>query len=89
MCDSDKIPIKQLDDKSDYGLWNIRVEVAYSAKRVQDALNFSVGIRVGDSQKTGTSGIIVSALSDSALRVVRSVIFHTAEMISKLYDRFE
>ena len=89
MYDSDKIHIKQLDDKSDYGLWKIRVEAACSAKGVQNTLNVPVGIRVEDSHKSTASGIIVSALSDSALRVVRSVIGDPAEMMRKLDARFE
>lgn len=32
MAESDKIRIKQLDDKSDYTLWSIRAIAAISAK---------------------------------------------------------
>ena len=69
MSDSDKIRIKKLDDKSDYGLWKFRVKAAFSAKGVQDALHVHIGIRVEDSHKTTASGIIVSALSYSPLGI--------------------
>ena len=82
MSDSDKFCNKQLDDKSDYGLWKIRVEAACSAKGIQDALNVPVGVSIEDSQKTTESVIIVSALSDSALPVVRPDIGDPAEMMS-------
>ena len=89
MSDWDKIHIKQLDDKADYGLWEIRVEATCSAKGVHDALNVPVGIPIKDSHKTIESGIIVSALSDSTLRVVRSVICDPAEIMKKSDGRFE
>ena len=89
MSDSDKIHIKTLDAKSDYGLWKIRVEAACSAKGVQDALTVRVGVLVEGSQETTASGMIVSAIIDSTLLVVCSVMGDPAEMLSKLDARFE
>lgn len=37
MSDSNKIRIKELDDKSDYGLWKIRIQAYCSAKGVHTA----------------------------------------------------
>lgn len=85
----EKLRIKQLDDKSDYGLWKIRFQAAWSAKGCDDALKMlTEGEVVSDQHKTTASGIIVSALSDPALRVVRSVIGDPVGMM-KMDARFD
>lgn len=90
MSDAEKLRIKQLDDRSDYGLWKIRVEAACSSKGVSDALQKSKErTNVSDDHKKTASGIIVAALSDPALRVVRSVIGNPVDMLEKLDARYD
>lgn len=83
--DHERIRIRQLDDKSDYALWRIRVTAMIDAKGFSDALSRAPG----DESARQASNIVVSTLSDQALRVVRSVIGKPAEMLSKLDSRYD
>ena len=102
MTDLDKFRIKPLDDKSDYCLWRIRVTAAISAKGLEcvfekdnekssetSAASSSANTKPTSEQCQQASNIIVSALGDHALRVVRSVIGKPQEMIMKLDDRYD
>lgn len=86
-----KTRIVPLDDRSDYALWRIRVKAAISARKLSAV--FSVIADRADEktkeQMEEASNIIVSALSDHALRVVRSVIDDPAAMLAKLDDRYD
>lgn len=82
---SDKIDIKQLDQTSDYRLWNIRVEAASSMKGVSsENSNPSAVTTALDTNKHTESGIIISSLSDSALHIFRALIGDTVSMFDKL-----
>ena len=39
MTDQDKLRIRQLDDKSDYSLWRVRVMSAISTKKATPAMS--------------------------------------------------
>lgn len=102
MAESDRHRIKPLDEKSDYTLWRIRVVAAISAKGLDKV--FEPKKKNGEASSSPTreagceatveqcqqaSNIIVSALSDHALRVVRSVIGNPLKMMAKLNDRYD
>ena len=102
MSKLDKVRIKTLDDKSDYSLWRIRVLTAISGKGLDKV--FEPYMKSGEASSSretkkdveGTaeqckqaSNIIVSFLSDHALRVIRSVIGNTMLMMTKLNDRYD
>ena len=94
MTDTEKVRLKVLDDKADYSLWKIRLEAVCSVKGCESALT-SDGPPEGvltdqfEQHKKTASGIIVTALNDSALRVVRSVIGKPNQMLEKLNARFD
>lgn len=94
MTDTDKIKIRPLDDKSDFALWRIRVQAAISAKGLSSALEkpTAEGTPVLDADKEKNqqaSNIIVSALGDHALRVVRTIVGRPYEMMQKLDARYD
>jgi len=99
MTDTDKLKIRQLDDKSDYALWRIRVRAAISAKGLKKVFGESDTATSGDASAASAaapsiehleqaSNIIVSALGDHALRVVRAVIGDPKAMMDKLDARY-
>lgn len=101
--------IRQLDDKSDFALWVIRVRAAISAKGLNNVLSSEfqnkVDNAIRESNSTGehisedvrkakdrleqASNIIVAALSDQALRVVRNVAGKPFYMMEKLQKRYD
>lgn len=100
MTDSEKYRIKPLDDKSDYTLWRIRVFAAISAKGLdkvfeaqtdgdKDSTSRDIGCNATDEQCQKASNIIVSTLSDNALRVIRFCIGNPILMMEKLNNRFD
>lgn len=102
MTDQDKYKIRPLDEKSDYSLWRLRVRAAISAKGLRtvfvqsrdesDENSDDHGTRVvtaSEEQMEQASNIIVSALGDHALRVVRSVIGEPHKMFQKLDMRYD
>lgn len=94
MTDSDKMRIKPLDGKSDYALWRLRVEAACDAKGLTEAFSSEKKPAGSDTERLvavrkQASGIIVSALGDHALRVVRSVVGNPAAMLEKLDARYD
>ena len=96
MADIDKIRIKQLDDSADYDLWRIRVEAACSAKgfgAVLEEPSAPLSSSSDETQKFAdrqrqASNLVISALGDHALRVVRTVIGKPYEMLEKLDKRY-
>lgn len=84
------LPVRSLDEKSNYSLWHIRVRAVISSR----GLNEVSGDTVPDNQvmfterKQQAGNIIVNALSDPALRVVRSVIGIHQKMLVKLDPRY-
>lgn len=91
MEDTTKSRIVPLDDKSDYALWRIRIRAAISARKlgiVFDRTADKEDDKVVEKMEEA-SNLIVSALSDHALRVVRSVIGDPAAMMAKLDDRYD
>lgn len=89
MTDLEKIRIRQLDDKSDYGLWCIRVKATIGAKGYSGTLDSDMVRDVSDEMKLHASNIIVSTLNDQALRVVRSEIGQPLDMLTKLDIRYD
>lgn len=90
MSDMDKLRIKELDEKSYDGLWKISVEAACSAKVVDSALvTTRDGITVQDTQKITELSIIVIALSDFSLRVVRAHTGDSVKIMEKLDATFD
>lgn len=89
MSDPDRFRIRQLDDKSDYALWRIRVKAIIGAKGYNDEIDADGPKRPTDEEKLHASNIIVSTLSDQALRVVRSDIGEPIDMLSKLDARYD
>lgn len=96
MTDHDKQRIKPLDEKGDYRLWKIRIEAACDAKDLMESLiNETSPEDDGDKKKEfeasqkKASNIIVHALEDNPLRVVRSVIGNPFLMLQKLDDRYD
>lgn len=99
MTETEKIRIRQLDDKSDYALWRIRIFAAISAKSLETVFetrkqgeassSTSTTSPASETQCQQASNIIVSALGDHALRVVRTVIGNPKEMMEKLDARYD
>lgn len=88
MSDTEKLCIKQLDDKSDYSLWKIRVEATCSDKGVADALTKSKdGTPFYDDHKKTTS-IIVAELWDCDSYFLWIFISDAMNMFEKLDARF-
>ena len=94
MTDYDKVRIRPLVEKSDYSLWRLRVESAVDKKGLTAAFTqkeapLYVDAVAFESQKKQASGIIVKALGDHALRVVRTVKGKPVEMLEKLDGRYD
>lgn len=105
MADQDKLRIRPLDEKSDYSLWRLRIKAAISSKGLRnvfldssyktagastpDAPDVGQSVTATEDQKEQASNIIVSALGDHALRVVRSVIGLPHVMLQKLDARYD
>lgn len=89
MSDEDRLRIRQLDNKSDYALWRIRVNAIIGAKGYNDAIAGDGENRPSDDTKLLAKNIIVSTLSDQALRVVRSDIGKPIDMLAKLDARYD
>lgn len=97
MSETDKLRIKPLDDKSDYSLWRIRVEAACSAKGLDNVLlveeperdTAESDIATFKAHQMQASNIMVGALSDHPLRVVRTVIGKPYQMLAKLDARYD
>ena len=94
MTDSDKVCIKPLDETSNYALWNFRVEAACQGKGITAAFSekeFPAGDdRLAfEAQRLQVSGIIITALEDHVIRVVKSVKGMPVEMLEKLNSGYE
>ena len=94
MTETDKVRIRPLDDKSAYALWRLRVESACDDRGLTAAFNQKEAPAGTDGSKFAqeclkVSGIIVAALGDSALRLVKSVRGKPTEMLEKLDARFD
>lgn len=93
MIDQQRPRIKLLDDKSSNALLHLQVESAVNMKGLTAAFA-SKEVPTGvertkfEEQFLQVSGIIVSALGDHALRVVRSVVGNPTEMLEKLDARY-
>lgn len=74
MYNPERLCIRQLDNKSDYALWRIGVKTIIVFKSYNDAKDGDGFKRVTDDVKLHSRSIIVSTLSDQALRVARSDI---------------
>ena len=90
MADPDKVRIRPLDERSDYTLWRIRIVAAIDAKGLTKTLSDTDDdtTEFKDSKRQA-GNIIVSALSDQALRVVRSVMSNPKDMLEKLDRRYD
>lgn len=91
--DPDKIRMHPLDEKSNCTLWRIRIRPAICAKGWEAVLRlrtFEEEIPTATPEmKSHASKIIVNALSDDALCVVRSVIEELIEMLEMLDDLYD
>lgn len=101
--DTKKYPIKPLTNDCDYGLWKIRVNAALDALGLTEVTRTdlpsetsgatSSGLDVTtddhDAKRRKACAIIIRALSDSALRVVREVIDDPVQMMTKLDARYD
>lgn len=79
MSDSEKILINKMDYKSGYGLRRICIEALYSAKEYDHCVSYEWHKTAEDSdkfteQQKVADGLILSALSDSAFRIVSLVV---------------
>lgn len=99
MTDMDKLRIKPLDVNSDYDLWRIRVDSVLDDKGLSDVCDLQDGASESSAsaapndtatadRRKKAKAIIVTALGDSALRVVRGVTDNPALMLAKLEERF-
>ena len=96
--EKEKVRIRPLNDRTDYRLWKIRVESACKAMHLDDVLTADELPATDATDKSNlakfakrqckASSLIVSALSDQALRVVRSVIGFPFRMMEKLDARY-
>ena len=94
MTESKKMLIRPLDGKSDYTMWRIHVKSAIKAKELDYVFNkpksyeassiSSATYATTEEQCQKSSNIIVLALADHALSVVRSLIRKQSEMMTKL-----
>lgn len=96
MADTEKQRIKPFDEHGDYGLWRIRVEAACDAKELYEVLNNEENPHEEEAQKAKfiadqkkASNIIVLALSDKPLRVIRSNIGNPNKMLQRLDERYD
>ena len=94
MTETDKVRIRPLDDKSDYALWRLRVQSVCDDRGLTAAFNQKEALADADASKFAeqclkVSGIIVAALGDSALRLVKSVRGKPVEMLEKLDARYD
>ena len=103
--EKEKYTIKPLTNDCDYGLWKIRVTAALEALglagvTVTDSASETSGgaSAAGSGRTTGDDDdnkrrrafvIIIRALSDAALRVVRDVITDPVQMLAKLDARYD
>lgn len=98
MTDNDKHRVKPLTEQSDFGLWKIRINAVLRDKGLleaaQDGASQSSSTAVDidpakrQERRDKASAIIVAALGDKALRVVRHVIEDPAQMMTKLDERY-
>ena len=90
MSEIPKIAVEPLTSKSDYALWRLRIESLCAVKGCADVLDVRDEDDSDDVVKCRkiASGLIVAALSDSALRVVRSVVGKPFDMLQKQDPRY-
>lgn len=92
LIDQDRTRIRPLDDKSGFRLWKIRVTAAIEGEGRVTVLypfgvvsSFSAKIDSGiKALRRQASNIMLNALSDQALKALRSVIGSTQELLTKL-----
>jgi len=100
MTEEEKTRIKPLDEKSDYRLWKIRVEAACEAKDLSEALlrsenpysnetDESLKKAAFEASQRKASHIIIHALTDKPLRVIRSEVGNPFQMLAKLDERYD
>lgn len=98
MEESSKVKIRLRHSKSDYSLRRIHVYPACDEKNISDVLENKF-TRADDATEKEVnnfkrmqrfaSGIIISALTYTTLRVIRSVFGNACNMIAKLNQRFD
>lgn len=74
LIDEDKLRIRLLDDRSGCALWVIWVMARTDVIGHSDAIEFSMSSTTSEGSKRQASDIIVNALSDQALRLMRTRI---------------
>lgn len=103
MADLDKIRIQNLEDRSDYALWRIRVCASICVEGLNQVFTKEKKSPTSESSRAETSSRetnfeekcqharnnIVSALGDHVLHVVRVVIGETKLMMKKLNTRYD
>lgn len=99
MTDVDKLRVKPLQDDTDYDLWVIRIKAALRALGLSDVLSTDAtsetsaagddpGGRNIEARREKASAVIVTALGDKALTVVRNVVGDPVQMLAKLDERY-
>ena len=99
MTEMSKLRVKPLSDGDDYDLWVIRIKAVLLAQGLSDVVNPEEASessadrehRDGDTvrkRQEKASAIIVTALGDKALRVVRNVTGEPMQMLRKLDERY-
>ena len=96
MSEPKKAEIRPLDDGEDFGLWEIRVSAVCNAKGLSKALLVEKNpyedpdeIAAFEEAQRKSSGIMVSALSNKALRIVRGTVNNPFLMLKKLRERYD
>lgn len=83
--------IKRLSDSSDHALWKVRPEAACTEKNCERAPGeLAEEICESDYKRRQrlASSVIITALSDSTLRIIHSVKGSPLEMLKKLDARY-
>lgn len=91
LIDPDKLRFFPLNDKSNFTLWRIRVWAATSSRGLNDVFGniFPEDQVKFTERKQQASNIILNALSDPALRVVRSVGENPRDMLVNLNATYD
>lgn len=89
MGDPNRLRICQLNQKSDYAFWRIRVKAIIGAKGNNDAIDVDRSERASIDNKINATNIIISTLGDQQLRFVRTVVGELIDRLIKLDTRYD
>ena len=96
MTDTEKVRIKPFEGDDDFRLWKIHIEAACDAKNLDEVLTRERNPHSDPDRKAKfsadmrkASGIIVAALSNEPLRIVRADVGKPYTMLKKLSERYD